>query len=583
MDTLSNHLFEVPLLTLTQLKSKNSWYGSWPRKSAASIQVARETILADKPAIGNAGSPTVGSRPEAKPPQVATPGRPPLLNVGKSKGTSDVTLGDSVDSDVHPTTKQPATEDKPSEPKITPTTVVEDKPPAEVTESENTTTPGTASSWLGRWAKPRNNTLSESEVVGSAKEEVPPSDTREPTQNQDLEIQSTASTGTSRPSSWFGLWSNESRPRPVEPPTAAAESLAKAEDAKIDPPAKAEPPKVELPATSQPPAAPQQSAKTQPSAKPQAPAEAQPSTQTETSGEQPNVISSTEEQNADKGNPPVSSSNSMSKGKSSWAFWSTDGNKSTTEPVGQIAVSGESSQSHPEPIAPSLVEESTKRASNKRERPLSVDLDDPSKKVARKPSSSTSSQDVLPSKPSPPNLILPSVKSTYKLVENPSLLQQITRLILHHRQPSTKHLSLMKDTPKIKKAVAIGVHGLVPAALLRTVIGQPTGTSIRFANNAAAAIRRWADLHGCADCEIEKVALEGEGRIAERVDNLWKLLLNWVDHIRTADFVMVACHSQGVPVAVMLVAKLVEFGVVSSARVGICAMGMSLTLSFMLS
>jgi hypothetical protein len=139
-----------------------------------------------------------------------------------------------------------------------------------------------------------------------------------------------------------------------------------------------------------------------------------------------------------------------------------------------------------------------------------------------------------------------------------------------------KHVYLAKDRPKIKKALAIGVHGLFPAALLRTVIGQPTGTSIRFANHAAAAIRRWGDLNGCVDCEIEKVALEGEGKIADRVDNLWKLLLNWIDHIRKADFVMVACHSQGVPVAVMLVAKLIEFGVVSSTRIAICAMGKSL-------
>lgn len=113
--------------------------------------------------------------------------------------------------------------------------------------------------------------------------------------------------------------------------------------------------------------------------------------------------------------------------------------------------------------------------------------------------------------------------------------------------------------------------------MLRTVIGQPTGTSIRFANHAAAAIRRWTNAHGSVDCEVEKVALEGEGKIAERVDNLWKLLLNWIDHVRKADFIMVACHSQGVPVAIMLVAKLIEFGVVSSSRIGVCAMaGVSL-------
>jgi hypothetical protein len=131
---------------------------------------------------------------------------------------------------------------------------------------------------------------------------------------------------------------------------------------------------------------------------------------------------------------------------------------------------------------------------------------------------------------------------------------------------------LTKDPPNIKKAIAIGIHGLFPAQFLRTVIGQPTGTSIRFANHAAAAISRWADKHGF-DCEVEKVALEGEGKIAERVDHLWKLLLNWIEHVRQADFILVACHSQGVPVALMLTAKLIALGVVTSARIGICAMG----------
>jgi len=91
--------------------------------------------------------------------------------------------------------------------------------------------------------------------------------------------------------------------------------------------------------------------------------------------------------------------------------------------------------------------------------------------------------------------------------------------------------------------------------------------------HAEAAIRRWADAHGSTGCKISEVALEAEGKIAERVDKLWKSLLNSIDDIRSADFIMVACHSQGVPVGVMLVAKLIEFGVVSSSRIGICAMG----------
>jgi hypothetical protein len=162
-------------------------------------------------------------------------------------------------------------------------------------------------------------------------------------------------------------------------------------------------------------------------------------------------------------------------------------------------------------------------------------------------------------------------------VENPSILQQITRILLRGQQKPAKHVSLTKESPKVKKALAIGIHGLFPAPLLRTVIGQPTGTSIRFANHAAAAIRRWGNKHGYIDCEIEKVALEGEGKIAERVDNLWKLLLNWIEHVRKADFIIIACHSQGVPVAIMLVAKLIEFGVVSTGKIGVCAMaGVSL-------
>ena len=94
---------------------------------------------------------------------------------------------------------------------------------------------------------------------------------------------------------------------------------------------------------------------------------------------------------------------------------------------------------------------------------------------------------------------------------------------------------------------------------------------MRFANGAANAIQAWAAHQGYS-CEIEKVALEGEGKIAERVDVLWSLLLNWMEKLRKADFVIIACHSQGVPVAIMLLAKLIAFGCVNGTRIGVCAM-----------
>ena len=299
------------------------------------------------------------------------------------------------------------------------------------------------------------------------------------------------------------------------------------------------------------------------------------------------------------------------KAGSTWAFWSRDTSspslKKTAqqEEQGQLAVIGESSESHPKranPVefkdtptkepplkagpkeekakvdtAPSR-ESSSSSKKNKRVRPQSMDMDNATPSRPSTPKVDTPSKARAPKTPTtakalPPNLLLPSFSGTYKLKENPSIIQQITQLLLRTHQPSAKHVYLTKETPRIKKALAIGVHGLYPANYLRPMIGQPTGTSIKFANHAAEAVRRWADSHGCEDCEIEKVALEGEGRIGERVENLWKLLLNWIDDIRNADLILIGCHSQGVPVSIMLLAKLVELGVVTTAKVGVCAMG----------
>lgn len=169
------------------------------------------------------------------------------------------------------------------------------------------------------------------------------------------------------------------------------------------------------------------------------------------------------------------------------------------------------------------------------------------------------------------NRVLPSFRDTFALQESPSWLQTIARYLYYTKEPENKHVYVTRDPPRPKRALAIGVHGYFPAPYLRTVLGQPTGTSVKFSNMAARAIHAWAENHGY-QCQVEKISLEGEGRIAERVELLWKLLLNWMDDIRRADFIMFACHSQGVPVTVMLVAKLISFGCINAIRVGICGM-----------
>ncbi|KAL2156299.1 hypothetical protein VTH82DRAFT_1044 [Thermothelomyces myriococcoides] len=327
-----------------------------------------------------------------------------------------------------------------------------------------------------------------------------------------------------------------------------------------------------------------------------------------------------EPENAAKQNAPAAEVASQPpaptpKAGSTWAFWSRDsGSTSAKKPAqqqgeqGQLAVMGERSETLPQransmefestpPKEPSLKpkqkkeqakasatpsRESSSKSINKHVRPKSVEVNETQPSRPNTPQAGTTTKPSTAKTPTsakapPPNLLLPSFEGTYKLKDNPSIIKQITQLLLRTRQPSAKHVYRTKEPPKIKRAIAIGVHGLFPATYLRPMIGQPTGTSIKFANHCAEAIRRWANSHGCGDCEIEKVALEGEGKIADRVENLWKLLLNWIDLIRKADLILIACHSQGVPVSIMLLAKLIELGAVGPARIGVCAMaGVSL-------
>ena len=321
--------------------------------------------------------------------------------------------------------------------------------------------------------------------------------------------------------------------------------------------------------------------------------------------------------------PPLPGDSSKSSG---WVFWTRDRNrpntaKSDSEPhVGEIAISDTPSQARPKRASISLQDDEQKPAlqpslkdtpSKKFKDPKSTEVksnaakkQDTKKEVGSnaaptpkatkttKPNASTTKAESsnavakardpvevgtprtaspAPSKKEIPNALLPRLEDTLSHKENPSILQQLARLLYYTKEPEFKHLHIVKDPPRIANALAIGVHGYFPAPLIRSVLGQPTGTSIKFADMAASAIKRWTAKRGY-HCEVKSAALEGEGRIAERVELLWKLLLNWIDEIRKSDFVMIACHSQGVPVAIMLVAKLIAFGCISGARVGICAM-----------
>ena len=288
-----------------------------------------------------------------------------------------------------------------------------------------------------------------------------------------------------------------------------------------------------------------------------------------------------------------------------WAFWSTE-ESSPSRPsaerkrsTGELALAGSPSQNKPEKASidnisedlssakasrgsrdkPSAIQEAkqTQAVQATQTEPMKIRDATPSEGKARTArteqvaANQHEAKTILSSSSQADNLLLPSMQSCYGAPLKANLLHQIAAWLPTNQASSPKHLEMNPYPPKIRRALAIGIHGYFPAPVLRSVLGQPTGTSIKFANAAASAIQRWCEARKL-QCEIEKVALEGEGKIAERVDLLWNLLLNWIDKVRKADFILIACHSQGVPVANMLVARLLSFGVVTSARLGICAM-----------
>lgn len=292
---------------------------------------------------------------------------------------------------------------------------------------------------------------------------------------------------------------------------------------------------------------------------------------------------------------------------SGWAFWSggrsrsvefpSSSNASIVTAVGQLAVADTPSQLNPQkakvkdikvpPSTPAPVTElkATRTVSNLREeaRPNTPKKDTSAPSVGATtavtasitPQSSVSESSAAAQtlkKTMSTNHVLPVFESCYRRQPQPSILCQITKVFKSQAPHSKRHLYLSPAPPRIRKAVAIGVHGFFPMRLVRTVLGEPTGTSIRFANSAAAAIKRWAEKNN-VEVEIEKIALEGEGKVGDRVEMLWKLLSNWMEHVKTADFVLLAAHSQGVVVGVQLLARLIEEGCVKEkARVGFTAM-----------
>lgn len=125
--------------------------------------------------------------------------------------------------------------------------------------------------------------------------------------------------------------------------------------------------------------------------------------------------------------------------------------------------------------------------------------------------------------------------------------------------PDSKFLPLK---PVNSKYVALGVHGWFPNKWLQRVIGVPRGTSDRLSAKM------------CAVCGGKAIALEGEGRIMDRVALHCRQAEERKELLSAATDLYFVAHSQGAPVAALLIDRLIDKGIISpmAQRIGLLAL-----------
>ncbi|KAF9021618.1 hypothetical protein BDZ89DRAFT_1019443 [Hymenopellis radicata] len=119
-----------------------------------------------------------------------------------------------------------------------------------------------------------------------------------------------------------------------------------------------------------------------------------------------------------------------------------------------------------------------------------------------------------------------------------------------------------------KRVVVLGIHGWFPGAIMRTMFGEPTGTSPKFVSMMEQALENFQTRHGFRFEKVTGMPLEGEGTIGGRVEKLYNALMgneSWVSDLHDADAILVATHSQGSVVSTHLLNRLIEEGHIVTA------------------
>ncbi|KAI9493652.1 hypothetical protein BDB00DRAFT_821992 [Zychaea mexicana] len=163
----------------------------------------------------------------------------------------------------------------------------------------------------------------------------------------------------------------------------------------------------------------------------------------------------------------------------------------------------------------------------------------------------------------------------------------------HEAESWTKSLQdkfskIVSPVPKVdstthmhKKFAVVGIHGWFPTKLVRSMIGEPTGTSQKFCKQMMAALEQYLKTEHqltLSDDAVTVIPLEGEGKVEERIHKLFLQLvsnLEWLEAISSADIILWGTHSQGTPVSVMLLHQLLQGGHIHLHRQSVCMLAMA--------
>ncbi|GAA5935304.1 uncharacterized protein JCM15063_000995 [Sporobolomyces koalae] len=141
-----------------------------------------------------------------------------------------------------------------------------------------------------------------------------------------------------------------------------------------------------------------------------------------------------------------------------------------------------------------------------------------------------------------------------------------------------KALEVMNEPSRlssVKRVVCIGVHGWFPNSRLKSVLGEPTGTSVKFATMMHDAVQTYLESSGVSSFNIQAIALEGEGQVEDRVNKLYSQLTNreeWLQALKKADVVFLATHSQGTVVSTQLLARMLDQDLIVGTQTHLLAM-----------